>query len=69
MVEFINCKIGNHPEYDKGWKDCQNHQQQKIDELQKRIDDATDFLNSSNANDEYYVLQAIKILKGAANET
>lgn len=38
-------------------------------ELQKRIDDATDFLNSSNANDEYYVLQAIKILKGAANET
>lgn len=36
----------------------------KNKELQKRIDDATDFLNSSNANDEYYVLQALKILKG-----
>lgn len=47
-----------------GFKAGAQSRQAEIDELNSRINEAIDFLNVSNANDEYYVLQAIKILKG-----
>jgi len=63
--EIKDCTLGNHPEYDKGFKAGQQSKQAEIDALQKRIDDAITYSRYwYKSSGSALALEVIKILKG-----